>query len=465
MNNTGILTMDAFALNDDLIEPIVHSNSSLIVEHHYNEAFCHDLSDWEWKTHYDFRWWLEGIGILLVGCFGIIFNIIAILVLLSKEMAGNRFNNLVICLAIVDNIFLLTSIFYHIGHAFGFRIENSYIHQRMFASIVYPWRGISMCCSTYITVILALDRYWAVSNPSKYKASLRSQMHPVLTVLRVTLPIFILSVLFSVPKFFDLSVEEYIDVDTVNNTNVTNSSALYFLAGTKLREDRNYVLWYVNVANSFITCFIPLTALTYLNGQLILKRKTFIQRQIERRQSSFHGSEYRRYSVASLKSHKQQTVILHAIVIVFLLCHSLRIILNINEWVTMEDQIKARKLGCPNFRFWSSLATPLSHLLLQVNSGANFFIYFVLNKTFLKVLKQKMANMINLKKDMRVFQKQILNQEVGKEPAVTYRNRNQSVCIPVNGPLVTQGETSYGEQIQTNSTLTATFTTQANTIS
>ena len=36
MNNTGTKTMDSFALNDDLIEPMAHPNSSLVVEHHYN---------------------------------------------------------------------------------------------------------------------------------------------------------------------------------------------------------------------------------------------------------------------------------------------------------------------------------------------------------------------------------------------------------------------------------------------
>ena len=449
MSVTVIPTMDAFKVADDPMEVIVppDTNSNEMTSHSFNRSFCNDLTEWEWQTHYEFRWWLEGIGILLVGAFGVIFNIIAILVLLSKEMSGNRFNNLVICLAVVDNIFLLTSIFYHIGHAFGFQIEHSYLHQRIFASIVYPWRGISMCCSTYITVALALDRYWAVSNPSKYKASARSQTNPVITVLRCTLPIFILSILFSVPKFFDLKVEEYVDVKTENTTNSTISSTLYFLAGTNLREDRNYVLWYVNVANSFITCFIPLTALTYLNGQLILKRKTFIQRQIERRQSSFHGSEYRRYSAASLKSHKQQTVILHAIVIVFILCHSLRIVLNINEWVTMEDQIKAREFGCPNFRLWSSLATPLSHLLLQINSGANFFIYFVLNETFLRVFKQKIDNLITFIRNNIVFNKQISNQERRNEPAVIYRNQTQSSILS-NGAPASHCEIAFAEPIQ-----------------
>ena len=366
-------------------------NESLILS--YNQSVCVDLSDWEWEIHYQFRWWLEGIGILLVGMVGIIFNMIAISVLQTKEMVVIRFNNLVVCLAIADNIFLLTSIFYHIGHSFGFQIQQSYVHQRLFASVVYPWRAISMCCSTYITVALALDRYNAVANPAKYKASMRSITHPIIKILHCTMPIICVSILFNIPRFFDLSIKEHTAFEEGNTTNGTIIRS-YYLTGTALRENQNYVLWYVNVANFLVTGIIPLALLVYLNGQLILKRKTFIQRQIQRRRSSFHGTEYRRYSLANLKSHRQQTIILHTIVIVFLLCHALRIVLNINEWITMEDNIKARDMGCPNRRFWSSLAAPVSHLLLQINSGANFFIYSVLNETFLRVIKEKIRNIL-----------------------------------------------------------------------
>ena len=358
-----------------------------------NHSFCVDLSDWEWKIHYLFRWWLEGVGILLVGTIGVVFNVIAISVLQTKEMVVIRFNNLVVCLAIADTIFLLTSIFYHIGHAFGFQIELSYLHQSMFTSLVYPWRAISMCFSTYITIALALDRYHAVTNPSRYRASLRSATHPLVKVLHCTLPILCLSILFNVSRFFDLCIKEHLDGEVGNSTSQTTIQS-YHIAETPLRKNEKYVFWYVNVANFLVTGLVPLALLVYLNGQLILKRNTFIQRQKKRKKSSFHGIEYQKQRLATFKNHRQQTIILHTIVILFLLCHALRIVLNINEWMIVEDYIKAKELGCPSRRFWSSLATPVSHLLLQINSGANFFIYSVLNETFTKVLKEKIVNVL-----------------------------------------------------------------------
>ena len=387
----------------------------------YYQTFCSDLSEDEWKIYNKFSWWLEGVGISVVGSFGIMFNIIAIFVLMSQEMVTIRFNNLVVTLAIVDNLFLLTSIFYHTAHSFELQVKFSYIHQWVFAKFVYPWRGISMCCSAYITVALALDRYNAVSNPSKYKASMRSHTNPITPVLRCTLPIICLSILFNIPKYFDLDIkmQSSFNVTSLTNESISNQTQIYGLIATNLRKNKKFVLWYVNVANFIVTCFIPLASLIYLNGQLIWKRKKFLQRQIERRKSSVYSSEFRRYSSSWTASHTQQTIILHTIVIVFMLCHALRIALNIEEWITMEDNIKARELGCSNSKFWSTIAQTVSHLLLQINSGANFFIYSLHNDTFCKVLKQKTKN---------VFNSNCTNprEKPTNEPLVIYRNNTVS---------------------------------------
>ena len=136
----------------------------------------------------------------------------------------------------------------------------------------------------------------------------------------------------------------------------------------------------------------------------------------------------------------------------FLLCHALRIVLNINEWVTMEDKIKSKDLQlqlnklnqnnfyCSHYRFWSTIATPLSHLLLQINSGANFFIYSVLNETFSRVLRQKINNVIKC----CTFKRQRL--DTNNEPAVTYRKSTKSSCTPENGIVVTKCEIIFSER-------------------
>ena len=78
----------------------------------------------------------------------------------------------------------------------------------------------------------------------------------------------------------------------------------------------------------------------------------------------------------------QKTRILFSIVFLFVLFHVLRVILNIEEFVTLDNQRIAKEMGCEWLQYWTIIAAPLSHLLLQINSSINFFIYCFFNKSF-----------------------------------------------------------------------------------
>ena len=127
--------------------------------------------------------------------------------------------------------------------------------------------------------------------------------------MTTVIPIFGLSILFNVPRFFDLCIKEHLYGEVGNSTSQTTIQS-YHIAETPLRKNEKYVFWYVNVANFLVTGLVPLALLVYLNGQLILKRNTFIQRQKKRKKSSFHGIEYQKQRLATFKNHRQQTIII-----------------------------------------------------------------------------------------------------------------------------------------------------------
>ena len=56
-----------------------------------------------------------------------------------------------------------------------------------------------LCASTYITVVLALERYKAVWRPVEYRNSVLSG-DPWCRVFTYVAPVIVLSVLFNVPK-------------------------------------------------------------------------------------------------------------------------------------------------------------------------------------------------------------------------------------------------------------------------
>jgi len=89
------------------------------------------------------------------------------------------------------------------------------------------------------------------------------------------------------------------------------------------------------------------------------------------------------------KKEVRQTFVLFAIVVLFLICHALRVILNVEEFVNLGKQNKEVAQGCTGEEFWTLIAIPVASLLIQVNSGTNFFIYCVLSDQFREVLRSK----------------------------------------------------------------------------
>ena len=153
---------------------------------------------------------------------------IAVPILLSKEMS-NVFNRMLSALSVVDSVFIVCSILEairkHIGtlfkcislhkHSRGilllnykysftalfshFLVGSTKAHQYLFGYFLYQFHNMVLCASTYITVVLALERYKAVWRPVEYRNSVLSG-DPWCRVFTYVAPVIVLSVLFNVPK-------------------------------------------------------------------------------------------------------------------------------------------------------------------------------------------------------------------------------------------------------------------------
>ena len=247
-----------------------------------------------------------------------------------------------------------------------------------------------MFCSMYMTVILALERYNALARPTSHQSTASGnrkftvlsyfKMH-WLRLLKYVGPVILLSTLFYSPKYLEL----YLKKDERCNTTVENFNCSEYMVGlTDLRKSSDYVLWYLNVTNLIFTTVVPLVALAYLNFNVYLKFKQYIHRQPSHR----HGPKSRQQNHNQLttpssnnnvqerfrkreKDVVQQTMILFVIVILFVLSHVLRIILNIEEMKSLREEREALDKGCEWLKFWTIIVAPISHLLLQINSGIN----------------------------------------------------------------------------------------------
>ena len=90
------------------------------------------------------------------------------------------------------------------------------------------------------------------------------------------------------------------------------------------------------------------------------------------------------------RKENRQTFVLFAIVVLFVICHALRIILNIAEFL---ERYNVYRQGCVGKQFWTIVSIPIASCLLQLNSGTNFFVYCVLSDLFRDVLRSKLVKM------------------------------------------------------------------------
>ena len=340
----------------------------------------------------NYAWWVEMCGNLFIGVLGVILNSIAVIVLSTSTMRNNFFNRLLICLAIFDNLYL----FCELSELFRLRYYT-FVQQHMFANFIYPVRSVFLCSSIYMTVALTLERYHAITSPVQYRA--RGTTNMTSRLLRYMVPVLAFSIVYYIPKLLDLNVDE-ITQCTGNNVTTAmegaqevaydnrdndNCTIEYSLTPTELRMNHHYVLWYINISNLILTAFIPLGVLMYLNCKIYLSLNQFIQRQ----PSSGTGSS-RRQQLTDVK----KTFILFSIVAIFVICHSLRIILNIDEFFNLTTFKEEQEKGCDGVKFWAQVIVPLNQLLIIINASANFFIYVFFDKGFQQVLQQALACII-----------------------------------------------------------------------
>ena len=340
----------------------------------------------------DFRWCVQVFGNLPVGIIGLVLNSIALLVLFTSSMRNNLFNRLLICLSITDTLFLLCEITEVFRHQY-----YSFIQQYIFVHFVYPFRSVCMGFSICITIALTFERHQAIENPAQYRVREKDMNKRLLCYVMPTL---VFSILYYLPKHFALIVSETLTPSTCKNVTVykqvmatddaidkqnqtMNCTTEYSIAPTNLRIHPHYILWYLNISNFILTAVIPLTILTYLNYKIYKSLKAFLMRQPSLNSNLSKGQKYRREM-----NDVQKTYILFSIVIVFALCHTVRIMLNIEEFLNLgrfKDEINQ---GCDVFGAWFKMCLPLNQLFIIISSSANFFIYICFDSGFQCVLRE-----------------------------------------------------------------------------
>ena len=87
--------------------------------------------------------------------------------------------------------------------------------------------------------------------------------------------------------------------------------------------------------------------------------------------------------------------ILFGVVIVFVLCNTLRVFLNMYEMSVAEEIVSCEKKGVGRMPpAWIVCTVSVSHLLLMINSSVNFLVYCVAGSKFRSILYQHLSSVL-----------------------------------------------------------------------
>ena len=137
-----------------------------------------------------------------------------------------------------------------------------------------------------------------------------------------------------------------------------------------MRINKNYSFYYLGIAKLLVLGIFPLSALVYLNLK-IYKGLKFPP------SLNFHQNNKMTSNV-----EKDWAKVLTGIVVIFIVCHTFRVVIEIDNMIKAEVIERCFLAGKFTYTLWSIIVDPLSEIMMVFNSSINMLIYTCLSKRF-----------------------------------------------------------------------------------
>ena len=145
-----------------------------------------------------------------------------------------------------------------------------------------------------------------------------------------------------------------------------------------MRKNPYYSIYYINLCRLIVLGVIPFVLLTFYNCA-IYKRIRQGPKLIEENDLSKKVRRNQEHDLA---------MVLFSIVVLCILCHTLRFFLNFYEMIWINDILACTYEGKDGFPRWSYIVQEFSRLLLVFNSSVNIVIYCCFNQKFRRQVLQ-----------------------------------------------------------------------------
>ncbi|XP_059098618.1 FMRFamide peptide receptor frpr-18-like [Tigriopus californicus] len=347
---------------------------------------CPTFSEEDENTIEFFSFWVEGVANVVMAALGLVANTVSSLILCKEDMR-NSFNFLLIALFFMDSCYLVGSITEAIRKSFN---AATSLHLYMFPYFLYPCLSIAMTCSVFMTVAVALERYIAVHYPIDYSQAINSPEACRRRLFKYVIPVVIMAVFVNAPKFFESTVGEHAILTHPNTSmlqigngsvpiQVSDADITYIkrIEVTDLRKDPTYTIYYNNWTRLMLIGIVPFILLIYFNYKIYQDVKHRNRRQMSMSRHSATATQQ-----ARRRQEDNLAIVFMGIVLVFLICHSPRLILSMHEMMIIHDAMKCQAQRLHPFHAWTLITMCVSHLLLVINSSINMILYIFLNESF-----------------------------------------------------------------------------------
>ena len=271
---------------------------------------------------------MEGVLVLFIGTFGLLGNILSIIIFCRSRghiRPSSSQTNLLICLATFNSMFLIFAMM-----TFSVKGLVPDRNSSFFLAFPYlfPLAGTSLTGSVYSVVAIYVEMY----------GFLRQSHAKIFSTRFLIFFIILFSVSFNLVKFFEMTAEQVNDPDATFHVIIKASA---------LRKDFVFYTAYVLFISFLVKTLIPLVIMTVLN--------IFILRSVNR--------------MAQSKRDSSTAPLLFSIVIIFLICHFPSVIINVYEGIRLYKGTSGQ------WPEWVDIILCLNPVFLVINSSLNIIIF------------------------------------------------------------------------------------------
>lgn len=305
------------------------------------------------------KFYLSGIGCVAVCILGCAGNLMSMFILVGRMYTSST-NMYLLALAVADICMLVFAMLLSLSDILWVTLPLSQSAQ-MFKAYTFPYihplANTFHTISIWITVAFTIDRYIMICHPFKgNRYCTRSK------AVTVVLCLYIFGIIYNLPKFFEYKTVVHLF-----------RGKLFF--GQELTQFGNswVFLNIVNLGTYVVFIFIvPCVTLAVLNYKLIV---AVIQSRLKGR----------RLSLGATGNHRNDTtVMLAAVVVVFLVCQIPALVSN-TIWAWMTDEFVKGDKKFDHLR----IIREVSNFLVILNSAVNVFLYYAFSPKFREAFKLK----------------------------------------------------------------------------